>query len=286
MISDYGKVYTVGHRDIRRLFDGPVVVQEKIDGSQFSATVDSAGQLYCRSKSRFLSHVADGEKGLFAPSIQHLLTVKDKMVPFGVYRFEAVSRPKHNVLAYERVPAGNLVLYDLKFNNVLDAGHEMLEEQAEELGVEPVQEIYIGETSESALADHLIAKPMLGGAMMEGVVIKNYALGLKGKLVAPRFQEIMHSRPPKTPRESPVTDLGRKYCSEARWEKAIAHLREAGAIGPEPARSDVGVIIKEVQRDVLEECGADIRNELFTAYAKSLRGEWIKGFPEWYLRQC
>jgi hypothetical protein len=286
MISDYGKVYTVGHRDIRRLFDGPVVVQEKIDGSQFSAMCTDIGVLIVRSKGNYLDPVIDREKGLFAPSIRHLITVKDKMVPFGVYRFEAISRPKHNVLAYERVPAGNLVLYDLKFNNVLDAGHEMLEEQAEELGVEPVQEIYIGETSESALADYLIAKPMLGGAMMEGIVIKNYVLGLKGKLVAPRFQEIMHGRPPKTPRESPITDLGRKYCSEARWEKAIAHLREAGAIGPEPARSDVGLIIKEVQRDVIEEYGADIRDELFTAYAKSLRGEWIKGLPEWYLRQC
>ena len=80
--------------------------------------------------------------------------------------------------------------------------------------------------------------------------------------------------------------MGRKYCSEARWEKAIAHLREAGAIGLEPANSDIGKVIKEVQRDILEECGEDIRRELFDGFAKDLRGAWIAGLPEWYQRKC
>lgn len=285
MIPDYGKIHTVGHRDLRQLFDGEVVVQEKVDGSQFSAFVDEAGTLHCRSKCNPLDIDKDGAKGLFAPSIQHLLTVKHNMVSGWTYRFEAMAKAKHNVLAYERAPAGNLVLYDL-FVTEGEPFEGSLDTPAWALAVEPVQEIFRGITSESKLQDFLAAKPQLGGAMAEGVVIKNYALGLKGKFVAPRFQEIMHNRPAKAPKEGIVQELARKYCSEARWEKAIAHLREAGTIGDEAAVKDIGPLIREVQRDVLDECGVEIREALFEAFAKDLRNGWIAGLPEFYKRRC
>ena len=274
MIIDYGKIYAIGHRDLAQIFDGPVTVQEKIDGSQFSAMVGGDGVLHCRSKGGPLDVEEDSQKGLFAPSIRHLLSVQDRLVIGAVYRFEAMARPKHNVLAYERVPAGNLVLYD---------GPGDLTELAAALGVEAVQTLFIGLGSEADLPKFLAAKPQLGGAMVEGVVVKNYALGLKGKLVAPRFQEIMHNRPARAPKESPVIDLGRKYCSEARWEKAVAHLRDAGKLTE--THADIGPLIKEVIRDILEECGPDIKNELFEAFAKDLRGGWIQGLPQWYQKR-
>lgn len=283
MIPDYGKINTVGHRDLRQLFDGPVVVQEKIDGSQFSAYLDDDGQLHCRSKGGPLDLEKDGNKGLFAPAIQHLLSVKEHIFSGMIFRFEAMSRPKHNVLAYERVPAGNLVLYDVFDQTGADVHIGYV---AEQLGVEPVQTLHEGPCSEADLANFLSAKPQLGGAMVEGVVIKNYALNLKGKFVAPRFQEIMHNRPAKLPKESPVVDLGRKYCSEARWEKAIAHLRDEGKVGEQLENKNIGTVIREVQRDILEECGEEIRQELFNAFAKELRGAWIQGLPEWLQKRC
>lgn len=280
MIPDYGKINSVGHRELRQLFDGPVVVQEKIDGSQFSAMVDTDGVLHCRSKGGALDIEKDGAKGLFAPSIQHLLRVKEQIPTNWSCRFEALCKPKHNVLAYERSPKGNLVLYD-----ALDqAGQHLdLDYAANQLEVERVQEVHRGGLSESDLPALLKVKPQLGGAMIEGVVIKNYALGLKGKFVAPRFQEIMHNRPSRAPKESPVVDLGRKYCSEARWEKAVAHLREAGKITDSTA--DIGSLIKEVQRDIMEECGEEIRQELFEAFSRELRQGWIAGLPDWYKRR-
>ncbi len=284
MIPEYGKINTVGHRDLRQLFDGPVIVQEKIDGSQFSAMVDLGGVLHCRSKGAEIDPNGD-KHGQFSLSIAHIKAVRNKMLLGAIYRFEAMSRPKHNVLAYERVPAGNLVLYDVHQSG----GYYSLDDLrfvGDELGVECVQEVGRGELTESALPTLLQAKPQLGGAMIEGVVIKNYALGLKGKFVAPRFQEIMHNRPAKLPKESPVADIGRKYCSEARWEKAISHLRDEGKIGPECENKDIGLVIREVQRDILEECGEEIRQELFSAYAKELRGAWIQGLPDWYVRRC
>jgi ATP-dependent RNA circularization protein (DNA/RNA ligase family) len=41
MILSYPSIYALGHRAIRELFDGPVVVEEKIDGSQFSFGVSA-----------------------------------------------------------------------------------------------------------------------------------------------------------------------------------------------------------------------------------------------------
>jgi len=48
-VSNYSKIYQIGNRYTNSLFSSPVVIQEKIDGSQFSfANVD--GKLQCRSK--------------------------------------------------------------------------------------------------------------------------------------------------------------------------------------------------------------------------------------------
>lgn len=278
MIPSYGKIYSVGHRDLHRLFDGEVTVQEKIDGSQFSAMKDGQGELHCRSKNEPID--LGSPQKLFGPAVHYLQSARHYMISGWIYRFETLNRPKHNVLTYERVPKGNLVLIDCwdGFDNV-DLCYV-----AEQLDVEPVQQLFRGRCSEADLPSFLEAKPMLGGSMIEGIVIKNYVLGLKAKHVAPRFQEIASSRPARAPKESIVEQLGRKYCSEARWEKAIAHLRDSGTLTE--SVSDIGPLIKEIQRDVLEECGADIREELFNHYAKDLRNAWISGFPEWYKRRA
>lgn len=275
MIPSYGKIYRIGHKDIRRLFEGPVAIQEKIDGSQFSAMVDEDGVLHCRSKNEPLS-LTDPPK-LFAPAVEHICKISKYMVWGWIYRFETLNRPKHNALAYDRVPMGNLVLIDALDDS---SSNVELPDVAARLDVEPVQEFYYGLASMADLPHYLDLKPQLGGSMIEGVVIKNYALGLKGKYVAPRFQEVMRKRPPKVPRASIVDALSRKYLSEARWDKAVAHLREAGTLTE--SVQDIGTLIKEVQRDIIEECGDEIREELFQHHAKDLRNGWIQGLPDWY----
>ena len=41
--SSYPKIYALGHRETKELLLGPVNVEEKCDGSQFSMCVDSGG---------------------------------------------------------------------------------------------------------------------------------------------------------------------------------------------------------------------------------------------------
>lgn len=281
MIPSYNKIQTVGHRDLQQLFDGDVVIQEKIDGSQFSAMVDEDGKLHCASKSSALSLI--NPQKLFAPAIAHMQSVQSKLEPGLIYRCEAMNRPKHNVLAYERVPRGYLVLYDVTLLHWIGPVDFELRDFADKLEIEPVQVLHRGTVSEADLPGFLAEKPQLGGAMIEGMVIKNFARALRGKYVASRFQEIMHGRPARAPRIGIVQQLGAKYCSEARWEKAVSHLRDEGRLTDSVV--DIGPLIKEVQRDVESECKEEILTALWEHVAKDLRNGWISGFPDWYKRR-
>lgn len=50
MIHSYPTIYNLGHRAIVDLLKGPVIVEEKIDGSQISFRKDEQGDLEVRSK--------------------------------------------------------------------------------------------------------------------------------------------------------------------------------------------------------------------------------------------
>ena len=49
-ISSYPSIFGSHHKEAREVLCGPVVVQEKVDGSQFSFGVGNKGQLHMRSK--------------------------------------------------------------------------------------------------------------------------------------------------------------------------------------------------------------------------------------------
>lgn len=70
------------------------------------------------------------------------------------------------------------------------------------------------------------------------------------------------------------------YRNEARWEKAVQHLRDAGKLQGAP--QDIGPLIKEFQTDLMEECAAEIKEKLYEyALPKILRGA-SAGLPEFY----
>ena len=50
-IPSYPSIYALGHRAIAEILSSPVVIEEKIDGSQFSMC-RTDGVLSCRSKGK------------------------------------------------------------------------------------------------------------------------------------------------------------------------------------------------------------------------------------------
>lgn len=291
-LSSYGKIYAIGHRELKQLFDGPVVVQEKIDGSQFSFGVSNA-ELFCRSRGQQI--VLDAP-GMFAAAVATATSLYNRglLVEGHIYRCEYLSKPKHNALTYGRVPKGNLVLFDIELpgQNFLCPVAGDLIKVAEAFGID-VTPVFSGCAIDSfsvepTLRSFLERESFLGGCKVEGVVVKNYnKFGedkkiLVGKFVSEAFKEVHRHewRKANPTNKDIVGEIIADYRTSPRWFKAIQHLKEAGQITETP--KDIGPLIREIQGDVLEECAEEIKERLFKHFSKEISRGVVAGFPEFY----
>lgn len=288
----YPSVYNLGHRAVANLFNGPVIVQEKVDGSQFSFGVDEEGVLHVRSKGADI-YVESPQK-LFAKAVETVVRLKDQLHVGWTYRGEVLDRPKHNALTYERVPVGNVILFDINDSEAGYLRHTHVMAEAERLGLESVPVYMVGMVKDQAqLVEHLDRMSCLGGVKCEGVVIKplRYDLYgvdkkvLMGKYVSEAFREIHKSSWKEgNPRGGDIIQgIVGMYATEQRWEKAIQHRRDDGLLEDDP--KDIGPLLKEINLDVLKECEVDIKEALFKwAWPQISRG-LVKEFPNWYKAQ-
>ena len=106
-LHSYSSPLQLGHREAARLFDGVVVVEEKVDGSQFSFGRFWEGNdlnLRCRSKGATLNVNAPDK--MFARAVETAQELA--LTPGWTYRAEYLAKPKHNALAYDRTPTNSL----------------------------------------------------------------------------------------------------------------------------------------------------------------------------------
>lgn len=289
--NSYPSVYALGHKALDNLLDGNVIIQEKIDGSQFSFGVFD-GELRVRSKGKIM--YPDAPEKMFSKAVDTVkeLQVLNRLKPRWTYRAEVLNKPHHNALKYDRVPNGNLIIFDI--NNGLESYVDYLEVRSEcvqLLGLEYVPTLWEGPGSEvtiDLLHKLLDTESVLGGTKIEGVVIKNYSqFGidkkvLMGKYVSEAFKEVHQSEWKKAnPGGKDVIQLLiNSYRTDARWQKAIQHLSERGELEGSPR--DIGALIKEVQADIHKECSDEIANALLKwAQPQIVRGV-TRGLPEFY----
>lgn len=286
-IYSYPTVYALGHSAIRDIFSGPVVVDEKIDGSQFSMAILD-GELVCRSKGKDL--VLDAPEKMFLSAVETARSLD--LHPGWLYRCEFLSKPKHNTLAYARVPAKGLIVYDIGTGLEEYLGPDWKCREAERLGLEVVPLLREGIVSSIVDLDSLLeTDSILGGTKIEGVVVKNYGLFTPekkvamGKYVSERFKEV-HSadwRARNPARADLVLRIIEEYRTEARWEKGVQHLREMGMLEGSPR--DIGPLIREVPEDVKKECEQAIKDALFDYAWPAIQRGIVRGLPEWYKRR-
>ena len=284
----YPSIFAIGHRALKELLLDPVLVEEKVDGSQFSFGRDENGDLHCRSKGAQLNLVAPEKMFLKAVEVVSAL----QLMPGWTYRAEYLKSPKHNTLAYDRVPQNHLMIFDINTGHEEYLGYDAKRAEADRLGLEVVPWVHQGmiETPEQFRA-MLDRTSVLGGQKIEGVVVKNYSrFGpdkkvLLGKFVSEAFKEIHQGEwKAANPGKADVLEsLIRQLTTPARWNKAVQHLREVGQIEDSPR--DIGHIMKEVQADIQKECTEMIAETLQKwAMPQVLRGT-IRGLPEWYKDQ-
>lgn len=287
-LGSYPDVCRLGHAKIDDILSGEVTVREKVDGSQFSFSLID-GVLNLRSKGVEIDE--SNVPGLFKLSTETVISIKDKLTPNYVYRGESIVKPKHNTLTYDRIPKGGIILFDIQESDGTEKylSQSELRKEAERLGLEVVPCFVENKvvTAESLL-DLLKTPSILGGAIIEGVVIKNYNLFTRdkkvmmGKIVRDEFKEDNRAEWKKNQicGKDFIDKIGEKYHSIARWRKSIIHLAERDLLTNSP--KDIGKLINEIRCDIEKECIDEIKDELYNHFSDRIMKVAIKDFAFWY----
>jgi len=284
--QSYPKIYNLGHRAIAELLLDFVLVEEKVDGSQFSFG-KFEGELKCRSKGKQL--VIDAPEKLFTQAVETASELLPQLKEGWTYRAEYLAKPKHNTLAYDRIPEKHLILFDVNTGQESYLTYAEKKAEAKRLGLEIVPILYEGKVSNpEQLLKLLETISVLGGQKIEGFVLKNYnrfaldGKALMGKYVSEAFKEV-HREDWKKANPSGqdiIATIAAKYKTDARRNKATQHLRERGELTGTP--KDIGNLLKEISKDTKEECNLEIMEELFKWAWPKISRIILAGTPEWY----
>lgn len=292
--SAFPKILHIGNKQISDLFEGVVEITEKVDGSQLGFGKVN-GELFVRSKGK--EQDLDNPDMMFEKAVEYIKSIEDRLPDNMTFYGEYLNKPKHNTLAYDRTPKNGIALFGV-YDSVTREhfGMDVISDWAAKLDVETVPLLFKGETNAQAVLD-MVDKTdsFLGGQKIEGVVVKRYTpwmfmgnipltVVMNGKYVSEKFKEV-HVRDWKKEH----TGKGKlevaisQYKSEARWNKAIQHLRENGELVGGPA--DIGRLIKEVRFDITLEEKENIKEELWKIYKDDFLRNAVFGLPEWYKKK-
>lgn len=287
MITAFPKIFAIGTDYIRDIFMEPVEVTEKIDGSQF-AFGRVKRELWIRSKGAQL--YTDNPEKMFAEGIAYVEQIQDRLPDGMVFYAEYLKKPKHNTLTYSRIPKNHLMLFGAM--HISQKFHTNIEEYADLLEIETVPVFgWITVKNSAELAEMLDRESALGGAKIEGVVVKNFKrqflLGgqpmplMAGKFVSESFKEVHRERwGVEEKGKSRMEVFFDSFRTPARWEKAVQHLAERGEL--ENELRDIGKLFKEVHSDIEAEEMENVKNYLWGEFKDELKRRATGGLPEWY----
>ncbi len=286
MIHSFPKIFHLGTKNVANIFDSDVEITEKIDGSQFNfGLID--GTLHMRSKGADI--VNDCPEKMFKLAVDHVLNIQHSLHDGYIYHCEYLNKPKHNVITYDRVPKNNIICFGI--SNPAGVFLPDFISQVRELEIEAVPVLYTGRVLSMEWIEKLLeTESILGGHKVEGVVIKNYSqqllIGdrhipiLSAKYVSEEYKEKHSVHKSEFSGKSRLECLIQSYRTEARWHKAVQHLTEQGQLEQSP--TDIGSLMKEVHRDIEEECKEDIKDLLWREYSKKIKRVSTAGMAIWY----
>jgi len=291
VFKPFAKIFHLGHRNIKDIWNSTVEITEKVDGSQFGFGKIN-GEVVCRSRGRMID--MDNPDKLFEKAVEQVQRISKDLPDNYAFYGEYLQRPKHNVIKYDRVPKNHIMLFglqDLVFKDFkYDYGQLEMWANIFSFDCAPV----LTPCKSDTYFDELLKKDSyLGGSKIEGFVVKNWTKAvmlydqiwwpMSGKYVSEAFKErnskAWSDKKPKNNWEA----YKESYRAEARWEKAVQHLRENGNLQGAP--EDIGALIKEVHRDIIEEDEDEIKEKLWKLFGKDLTRAASRGLPEWYKRK-
>lgn len=286
--SAFPKILHIGDKQILDLFEGEVEITEKLDGSQFSfGKID--GEIITRSKGREF----DEPDKLFRPVWEYVHSIADRL-PDGIFFYgETLGTPRHSTLAYDRTPKNFFAMFGVYVAETREfLNYDAIVEWSNRLDVDPVPLLFRGEISQDKILGIVEnTDSYLGGQKIEGVVVKAYKpwmfLGqipltvMSGKYVTEAFKEVHTNDWSKlNTGKGKFEVLKENYRTEARWHKAIQHLRERGELTGTP--KDIGALTKEVRVDIEEEEKDNIKDALWNIYKEDILKYSIHGLAQFY----
>lgn len=290
MSSAFPKILHIGDKLISSLFDGEVEITEKVDGSQFGFGKEN-GKLFCRSKGK--EQDLDNPDMMFELGVEYVKRIADKIPDNHTFYGEYLKKPKHNTLAYDRTPKNYIALYGVLNNETKEFySTEKIKEWADILGVDSVPVLHVGDSSPAEVLEMVKNKvSYLGGQNIEGVVVKAYKPWLflnqipltvmSGKYVTEEFKEVhIKNWKAENTGKGKLEVAVSQYRSEARWNKAVQHLRDDGRLTDSPR--DIGELIKEVRKDIALEEKENIKDQLWSIFKNDFLGHATSGLPQWY----
>jgi len=288
-IPSYPKILALGNPKIANILSGEVEITEKVDGSMF-AFGRIAGRIDCRSKG--VKSLVELPQQMFQEAVDLAYSLQENIPEGYVFYGEWLQKPKHNSLAYTRRPQNGLALWAVSKDFVF-LPYNGIQDWADLLGVDVVPLLHRGQATTEQVMALLDRESYLGGQKIEGVVVKNYAQPFflydteytvtPAKYVSEKFKEVNKENWKKHSGNGPLASFMESFCTEARWEKAVQHLRESGKLESDPR--DIAALIKEVHCDIEKEEEEAIRDWLYRHFSKDIKRTAVRGLPEWYKRK-
>lgn len=291
-IENYQKIQQIYNKEVKDILTADnVVIEEKIDGSQFRIQIETDGTIGCGSHHQELSMVDSQFK--LATSIAESIFAghvpKERITIFCEY----LKSPSHNTLTYERVPKQNLMLFDVLIGDKY-LNRVQKEAFAAVWNMELTPCLYQGPGKDISIekVNELIQGiSVLGKTKMEGVVIKAYDTFydinlypyLQGhfkmaKIVRPEFKEVNGEN--QSNQNNHLERIKEKYRTTARWDKAIQYCKDQGLVTDSMA--DMKHVIPRIKDDLTTEEKDNIKEDLWKAFGDEIIRSSVRGVPEWY----
>ncbi len=295
-MKSYPKISQSYKIEAEGIYDGHIIVEEKIDGSQIRIKITSTGDIICGSHNSKEDLPPDTMFNLGVEQAEKLFkdfTPEHEITVFAEY----LKSPKQNTIPYGRVPKHNLMLFDVMVDT-LYLSRKDKEIFAEKWDMEITPVLFQGDASEISKDDKILPskqeeflalKSVLGHAdkgfqTIEGFVIKNYDKlydvnrfrnfeesthpWMCIKIVNEKFKEVNHEENPN--RTNKFQELKDNYRTEARCVKTINNLNEQGVLKGD--LSDLRLLVPAMIQDITDEEKEGIKDALWRMFGKEITG--------------
>jgi hypothetical protein len=286
MINSFPKIFYLGSPQVKDIFDDEVELTEKVDGSYICFGVVN-NKLIIQNKNQVIDASTANE--FYSNAVEYIISIKNRLPNNMVFYCEYLRKPAHNTLIYERTPKNNLMLFGASIlGKRFFSDYSKLCELAEALDIEAVPLMMKGKLDDRENLKILLSQDsVLGNVKIEGIVIKNYkhpSSILAAKYVSDRFKGVKsENRRRKGFSKDHFDEFKQQFRTEARWQKAVQHLKEKGELEGSP--KDIGSLLKEIYCDIEAEEQEYIKDGLYRLFKKEILKCSTTGFAEWYKEQ-